>query len=41
MKMTFNSPNVKSAREVILSRKSSETQHPLLSACVKIAVFHK
>ena len=41
MKMTFSSPNVKSTREVVLSRKSSETQHPLLSACVEITVFHK
>ena len=41
MKMTFNSPNVKSAREVVSSRKSSETQHPLLRACVNIVIFHK
>ena len=41
MKMTFNSPNVKSSREVVLSQKSSENQHPLLSAWVEIAVFHK
>ena len=41
MQITFNSPNAKSALEVVLSRKSSETQYPLLNTCVEIAVFHK